>query len=126
MGDRRLLAGTNDRYFGMLEALMGSITDSVLRRKLAPPLFHVFSETLQPCPSEVTGAFGEFPNWPVELTQVRCKGDLTKRKENCIWYPFEFQAQTNSIMYSMGWTADISHQRVYAFKDPTGDIDTWQ
>lgn len=71
MGDRRLIQAAPDSYFDMLEDLMGNITDSVLKRRLAPPLFHVFTETLRPCPSEETGVFDEFPTWPVELSQVR-------------------------------------------------------
>lgn len=82
MGDRRLITGTNDDYFGMLEALMDSITESVLTRRSTPPKFHVFTETLLPCPSGETGAFGEFASWPVELRQVRRKSwsDFTNQK----------------------------------------------
>lgn len=71
MGDRRFAHGTNNTYFSMLEELMDGITDSVLKKGKAAPVFHIFTETLEPCPSTSTGEFDEFPNWPVELGQVR-------------------------------------------------------
>ena len=71
MGDRRAFQeGTLD-YFELLDLLMDTVSQEVLQKGLNPPLFHVFSETVIPCPSEETGLFDEFPIWPVELDQVR-------------------------------------------------------
>lgn len=70
MGDRRAFQeGTLD-YFQLLGLFMNTVTHEVVAKGLAPPLFHVFSETIVPCPSEETGLFDEFPIWPVELDQV--------------------------------------------------------
>lgn len=49
---------------------MSVISEEVTRIGLPEPLFHVFSETVEPCPSETTGAFDEFPAWPVTADQV--------------------------------------------------------
>eukprot|EP00904_Undaria_pinnatifida_P013664 jgi/Undpi1/9428/HiC_scaffold_27.g11885.m1 len=65
MGDRRAILGESGQYFLLLERFMGTVSAEVVRRGLEPPLFHVFSETLLPCPSEDTGLFDEFPSWPV-------------------------------------------------------------
>lgn len=70
LGDRRLTQEAPDEYFSVLEALMDTITDSLLKRGLTPPVFHIFTETLQQCPSAETGIFHEMPGWPVELDQV--------------------------------------------------------
>lgn len=71
MGDRReFLDGGNDGYFQLLETFMGTISAGVLERGLPQPVFHIFSETLKPCPSQITGLFDEFPAWPVDLNEV--------------------------------------------------------
>lgn len=71
MGDRReFLDEGEDGYFQLLETFMGTISEGVTKRGLPAPVFHIFSETLKPCPSETTGVFDEFPTWPVELNQV--------------------------------------------------------
>lgn len=50
---------------------MDSVTASATGRGLEPPAFHVFSESVLPCPSPENGTFREFPLWPVEMDQVR-------------------------------------------------------
>ena len=70
MGDRRALYDGNTEYFELLERLMGNISDTITAKGLHPPLFHVFSEALQRCPSGDSGIFDEFPSWPVTLDQV--------------------------------------------------------
>lgn len=71
MGDRRAFYDGNPEYFELLETIMSIFTQELRGRGLRDPLFHVFSETLIPCPSEATGHFEEFPTWPVELDEVR-------------------------------------------------------
>lgn len=70
MGDRREFQAVNVEYFELLEVIMNTISVEVLSRGLQTPLFHVFSETLVPCPSKETGLFDEFPTWPVGVDQV--------------------------------------------------------
>lgn len=55
----------------MLELIMDTISAEVVGRGLQTPLFHVFSETLAPCPSGEAGLFDEFPMWPVGVDKVR-------------------------------------------------------
>lgn len=69
MGDRRAMLGESLGYFYLLEQFMDTVSKEVVRKGLVPPLFHVFSETLIPCPQDDTGIFDEFPSWPVH--QVR-------------------------------------------------------
>lgn len=70
MGDRRAFYDGNPEYFVLLETMMDTITEELRWKGSSDPLFHVFSETLIPCPSEATGLFEEFPTWPVKLDQV--------------------------------------------------------
>lgn len=70
MGDRRPPPEILLPYYNYLEKMIASITNVVLGKGLEPPLFHIFSETLKPCPSPETGAFEEFPTWPIDLNQV--------------------------------------------------------
>ncbi|CAM9214294.1 unnamed protein product [Ectocarpus sp. 8 AP-2014] len=70
MGDRRAFYDGNPQYFHNVELIMETVADEFRQRELPEPLFHVFSETLSPCPSAVTGLFDEFPTWPVELDQI--------------------------------------------------------
>ncbi|CAM9182579.1 unnamed protein product [Ectocarpus sp. 8 AP-2014] len=70
MGDRRAFYDGNQQYFHNVEMIMETVADEFRQRELPEPLFHVFSETLSPCPSTVTGLFDEFPTWPVELDQI--------------------------------------------------------
>ena len=72
LGDRRAFHDGTVKYFELLDLFMNTVSHEVVEKGLAPPLFHVFSETVIPCPSEETGLFDEFPIWPVELDQVRC------------------------------------------------------
>lgn len=71
MGDRREFQDGNEEYFQLLELIMTTMSVEVVDKGLQKPLFHVFSETLVPCPSENTGLFDEFPTWPVGVDQVR-------------------------------------------------------
>ncbi|CAM9977081.1 unnamed protein product [Scytosiphon promiscuus] len=61
---------THDAYFDKLEEFMDVVSAAVARQGEAPPVFHVFSETSQPCPSAETAAFDEFRRWPVEPGQI--------------------------------------------------------
>lgn len=70
MGDRRSLYDASLKYFELLERVMDNMSETVTDRGLEPPVFHIFSETIQRCPSEETGLFDEFPLWPVKLDQV--------------------------------------------------------
>lgn len=71
LGDRKVFWNGDLEYFRLLDAFMDVVTKGVLDMGLPSPLFHVFSETLQPCPPPDTGIFPEFSAWPpVELDQV--------------------------------------------------------
>lgn len=71
MGDRREFQDGDEGYFQLLELIMATISTEVAGKGLENPLFHVFSETLVPCPSGEAGLFDEFPTWPVGVDQVR-------------------------------------------------------
>ncbi|CAM9646251.1 unnamed protein product [Scytosiphon promiscuus] len=58
------------KYFDKLEGFMDTVSAAALRQGGALPVFHIFSETSEPCPSVETGAFSEFLRWPVEFDQV--------------------------------------------------------
>ena len=73
MGDRREFQDGTLNYFRLLDVFMHTVSQTVVGKGLAPPLFHIFSETLLPCPSKQSGFFDEFPAWPVQLDQVRGK-----------------------------------------------------
>lgn len=73
MGDRRAFQGSSLDYFRLLDVFMDTVSQEVMAMGLEAPLFHVFSETLIPCPSEESGLFDEFPTWPIELDEVRLK-----------------------------------------------------
>lgn len=79
MGDRRTLQGNGLEYFQLLENFMETVSEVVLEKGLEAPLFHIFSETVMPCPSESTGAFEEFPAWPIAHEQVRKKKRFPSR-----------------------------------------------
>ena len=70
MGDRRAFQEGTLEYFKLLERFMDAVSSEVVKKGLEPPLFHVFSETLEACPKSDTGLFDEFPSWPVVLDQV--------------------------------------------------------
>eukprot|EP00903_Cladosiphon_okamuranus_P019481 g17914.t1 len=71
LGDRRGFQEGNGEYFQLLEHIMDTIAVEVVQRGLQVPLFHVFSETLVPCPPEETGLFDEFPRWPVVVDKIQ-------------------------------------------------------
>lgn len=50
---------------------MDVITKEVVLMGQPSPLFHIFSQTKEECPSEETGTFAEFPNWPLNQEEVR-------------------------------------------------------
>lgn len=70
MGDRRAFQQGSSQYFQHLESFMDVVSTEVVEMGLEPPVFHVFSETVLPCPSPHAGLFDEFSTWPVELDQV--------------------------------------------------------
>lgn len=71
MGDRRVLqTEVTGEYFEYLHDFMDVVTDAVLAKGLEAPKFHVFTETLLPCPSRDTGFFPEFPLWPISRDQA--------------------------------------------------------
>lgn len=72
LGDRvKANPDRHNEYFNKLKAFMDTVTKIVVEKGWDAPLFHVFSETLEPCPHPATGYFDEFPIWPVEMDQVR-------------------------------------------------------
>ncbi|CAM9840597.1 unnamed protein product [Ectocarpus sp. 6 AP-2014] len=80
MGDRRAFYDGSPQYLHNVELIMETVADEFRERGLPEPLFHVFSETLSPCPSTVTGLFDEFPIWPVELDRIEeCLAATTPR-----------------------------------------------
>lgn len=70
LGDRKTIEPVTAEYFGLLESFMETVAKGVEKMGHATPAFHVFSETLSPCPSADTGTFHEFPEWPVKADQV--------------------------------------------------------
>lgn len=78
MGDRHRFTDRHPEYMEFLEDVMSRISQEVTRKGLPEPLFHVFSETVEPCPSEKTGAFAEFPAWPVTADQVALDSSLAR------------------------------------------------
>lgn len=70
MGDRRAIERPTLEYFRLLETFMEAIREGVVEKGLNPPMFHVFSETLLPCPTADNATFDEFPVWPVGADQV--------------------------------------------------------
>ena len=59
------------KYLSAVEELMDTVTEVVKEKALEPPLFHIFSETIKPCPSLETNSFDEFPTWAIESHQVK-------------------------------------------------------
>lgn len=55
----------------MIQNVMETITKEVEAEGQPSPLFHVFSETKDGCPSETSGTFPEFPTWTLEPDEVR-------------------------------------------------------
>lgn len=71
LGDRDAGDGsTLKNYFDMLEDFMATVTSTLSRLGQEPPMFHIFSEVVSPCPSSDGGYFEEFPHWPVHEDQV--------------------------------------------------------
>ena len=71
LGDRREFQEGSVDYFQLLDLFMDTVSREVVGKGLERPQFHIFSETVIPCPSAQTGLFDEFPTWPVELDEVR-------------------------------------------------------
>lgn len=72
LGDRTsILHGFESSYLLYIETFITTVAAAVTRRGLDTPLFHVFSETWLPCPTERNGTFAEFPAWPIDTYQVR-------------------------------------------------------
>ena len=70
-GDIRLPFEILSKYLSALEELMDTVTEVVEEKGLEPPLFHIFSETIKPCPSLETKSFDEFPTWAIESHEVK-------------------------------------------------------
>lgn len=71
LGDRKGVDQATVKYLELLETFMDTVSAAVVEQGYSAPLFHIFSETVAPCPWPSTNAFSEFPNWPVEPDQVR-------------------------------------------------------
>lgn len=71
LGDRSASDESLAEHIQLLKELVVDVSDIMAERSMKPPLFHIFSETKEPCPSLNTGTFDEFPTWPVEIDQVR-------------------------------------------------------
>ena len=84
MGDRRAFQEGTLEYFALLEQFMDTVSTEVTKKGLDPPLFHIFSETIIPCPSSDTGLFDEFPTWPVALDEVRSEHRLLMFSLRCM------------------------------------------
>lgn len=61
-------------YRRRLDKLMFAVSAAVEAGWQSSPLFHIFSETVEPCPAEETGAFDELPDCPLEGNEVRRLG----------------------------------------------------
>lgn len=74
LGERRQVLQPGPEYYAMLDLFMHTVTTAVEEQGHNAPMFHVFSETAEPCPDSGTGVFDEFSAWlPVEEEQVRFK-----------------------------------------------------
>lgn len=72
LGDRnRQDLKQSDQYIDLLEDFMDTISSRVSSTGHDPPMFHIFSETQDPCPSPKNGVFKEFSRWPIDMQQVR-------------------------------------------------------
>ena len=71
LGDVLLPFESLSKYLTAIEEMMGVMTEVVEEKGLEPPLFHIFSETIKPCPSLETNSFDEFPAWAIEPQQVK-------------------------------------------------------
>lgn len=74
LGDRTKIQGIDAEYYELLDLFMDTVTSAVLAKGLSPPLFHIFSETSQPCPPADSRIFEEFSMWPpVDPYEVRLR-----------------------------------------------------
>lgn len=64
-------AAAHEEYLDRLEEFMETVSAAAVRQGAASPVFHIFSETSEPCPSAETGTFDEFRRWAVDTNQVR-------------------------------------------------------
>ncbi|CAN0175538.1 unnamed protein product [Scytosiphon promiscuus] len=64
------MTSIHDDYYDKLEEFMDRVSAAAVRQGEAPPVFHIFSETAEPCPTAETAAFDEFLRWPVEANQI--------------------------------------------------------
>ncbi|CAM9998318.1 unnamed protein product [Ascophyllum nodosum] len=71
LGDVLLPFESLSKYLTAIQEMMGVMTEVVEEKGLEPPLFHIFSETIKPCPSLETNSFDEFPAWAIEPQQVQ-------------------------------------------------------
>ena len=73
LGDRTGSVESMSSYIEHLEGVMDVISTATKEKEMRPPLFHVFTETLMPCPSQETGLFDEFLSWPIEADKVQAR-----------------------------------------------------
>lgn len=71
MGDRAGLDRTPEEFLTRLNGFMDTVTEVTAELGIAQPVFHVFSESQQPCPHADTATFEEFPLWPVDMNEVK-------------------------------------------------------
>lgn len=70
LGDRRVTQDLSEEYYRLLDMFIDTLTTMVVKKGLDSPMFHIFTETLHPCPSMETGLFDELPTWPVVIDEV--------------------------------------------------------
>lgn len=71
MGDRAGLDKTPEEFLTRLDRFMEAVTEVTAEFGIPPPVFHVFSESQQPCPRANTATFEDFPSWPVDMDEVK-------------------------------------------------------
>lgn len=76
MGDRENAKLSLEEYPLKLNALMDKVTEVAVDVGLKAPVFHVFSETQEPCPREETSTFDEFPLWRLDAKEVKKRRNM--------------------------------------------------
>lgn len=71
MGDRENAKLSLEQYPLRLNAFMDTVSMVVVKMGFEAPMFHIFSETQEPCPHEDTLKFDEFPLWPLDAKEVK-------------------------------------------------------
>jgi len=95
LGDRnRQDLKQSDEYIDLLEDFMDTISSRVSSIGHDPPLFHIFSETKDPCPSPNNGVFKEFSRWPIDMQQVRPEKEKRERVLSVMRSARQFEYRT--------------------------------